>query len=84
MLFIYGEACAVLLPMERGMRMDVFWCLDYNLIKRGLEKEGASVMSSYTGRKLNALLCALLYHCRRGWKKQRCYKSMVLMHWLLL
>ena len=40
------------------MRMDVFWCLDYNLIKRGLEKEGASVMSSYTGRKMNALLCA--------------------------
>jgi len=58
MLFIYGEACAVLLPMERGVRMDVFWCLDYNLIKRGLEKEGASVMSSYTGRKMNALLCA--------------------------
>jgi len=34
LLFIYGEACAVLLPMERGMIMDGFWCLDYDLIKR--------------------------------------------------
>ena len=60
--------------MERGMRMDVFWCLDYNLIKRGLEKEGASVMCF--------VLCSIT--ARVDGKKKRCYKSVVLVRWLLL
>ncbi|CAN6211449.1 unnamed protein product [Urochloa humidicola] len=45
-----------------GNKMDGCWCLDYDLIRRGLE-EDLVLSSSCKGRKMEALVRALPSHC---------------------